>query len=236
MPNPRLNLLVRKNAGRRLLPVLKKKLASALNVLPSTVNFLPLEESDQIREQALCAFPPRYDLEPEADTVGVVHLSTALINKRWQALLEANPDGFILVDPTFSNQVVVDVDRDDTGREIAIVAVWGADWGNANRKPLDMNKVAARELALGYVKAKESAGLEFVLLDDATIEEEFGWVFFYDSKRHVESGDYRDVVVGNAPIVITRADGCIHETGTAFPVEHYLEKFRRLRPTRVPAP
>ena len=173
---------------------------------------------------------------PEADTVGVVHLSTALINKRWQALLEANPDGFILVDPTFSNQVVVDVDRDDTGREIAIVAVWGADWGNANRKPLDMNKVAARELALGYVKAKESAGLEFVLLDDATIEEEFGWVFFYDSKRHVESGDYRDVVVGNAPIVITRADGCIHETGTAFPVEHYLEKFRRLQPTRVPAP
>jgi len=81
MPNPRLNLLVRKNAGRRLLPVLKKKLASALNVLPSTVNFLPLEESDQIREQALCAFPPRYDLEREADNMRI-SASTSQMSRR----------------------------------------------------------------------------------------------------------------------------------------------------------
>jgi hypothetical protein len=58
-----------------------------------------------------------------------------------------------------------------------------------------------------------------------TIERAFGWVFFYDSKRHVETGDFRDALAGNAPIVVTKSDGQVHVTGTAFPIEHYLKKF-----------
>jgi hypothetical protein len=86
----------------------------------------------------------------------------------------------------------------------------------------------ARQIALSYVKAHERGyGAELVLLDRYTIERSFGWVFFYDSKRHDETGDFRDAVAGNAPIVVTREDGRVHVTGTALPVEHYLEKFNR---------
>lgn len=63
--------------------------------------------------------------------------------------------------------------------------------------------------------------------DQETIERSFGWVFSYDSKRHDETRDIRDAIAGNAPIVVTKADGRIHVTGTADPVEHYLEKFSR---------
>jgi hypothetical protein len=83
----------------------------------------------------------------------------------------------------------------------------------------------ARQIALTYLRSQELApGIELVL-DDDTIEKAFGWVFFYDSKRHAETGDFRDALAGNAPIVVTKADGQVHETGTAFPLEHYLKRF-----------
>jgi hypothetical protein len=38
----------------------------------------------------------------------------------------------------------------------------------------------ARQIALDYVKAKgREAGLDFVLLENQTIERNFGWIFFY---------------------------------------------------------
>lgn len=89
-----------------------------------------------------------------------------------------------------------------------------------------MIKDEARQIALAHVKAMErEAQLELVILDAHTIERSYGWVFFYDSQRHVQSGDFRDSIAGNAPILITKADGKIHETGTAMPIEHYLKKF-----------
>jgi hypothetical protein len=89
-----------------------------------------------------------------------------------------------------------------------------------------VTKHEARLAALSYVKAKEhDAGCELVLLDGKTLEREFGWIFVYDSKMHAETGDFRHALAGNAPIVVTRADGKIHETGTAFPLEEYLKRF-----------
>jgi hypothetical protein len=91
-----------------------------------------------------------------------------------------------------------------------------------------MTKRDAQRIAVEYLKAKQAqAGSELVLLSAKTIERSFGWVFFYDSKLHVETGDLRYALAGNAPIVITRADGRIHETGTAHPLEHYLANFEK---------
>ena len=91
---------------------------------------------------------------------------------------------------------------------------------------MSLTRAEAQQRAQSYVRSKESkAGFELVLLDGLTIERAFGWVFFYDSKRHVETGDDRDSILGNAPIVITRTDGQVHVTGTAFPIEYYLKKF-----------
>ena len=72
----------------------------------------------------------------------------------------------------------------------------------------------AKRMVLEYLKRKEpGAGCELVLLESMTTERDFGWVFFYDTKRHTETGDFRDSLAGNAPIVVTRVDGEIHLTG-----------------------
>lgn len=89
-----------------------------------------------------------------------------------------------------------------------------------------MTKTEATQIARDHVKRIEpEIGCELVLLDSKTLERQFGWVFFYDSRQHAETGDFRHALAGNAPIVVTRHDGKIHETGTALPLEEYLQKF-----------
>jgi len=58
-------------------------------------------------------------------------------------------------------------------------------------------------------------------------EHDFGWVYFYDGSAHVETGKVNDALVGNAPLIVDRSDGKLYITGTAHPIEHYLQEFRR---------
>ena len=59
-----------------------------------------------------------------------------------------------------------------------------------------------------------------VMIDDRyTIEREYGWVFF----QYVPSA----IVAGNAPVLVTRADGVVWSLGTAEPVDAYLARFER---------
>jgi len=64
-------------------------------------------------------------------------------------------------------------------------------------------------------------------------EHDFGWLYFYDSSRHAQSHDVRDALVGNAPLIVDRVDGMLYVTGTALPVEHYLDEHRRGNRTRA---
>ncbi|MDH3700991.1 MAG: YrhB family protein [Alphaproteobacteria bacterium] len=69
--------------------------------------------------------------------------------------------------------------------------------------------------------------LELAIIENETIEGNFGWVFFYETKKYLESGDFRDGLLGNAPIIVSKLDGRLHETGTAEPIEFYIENFKR---------
>ncbi len=70
---------------------------------------------------------------------------------------------------------------------------------------------------------------ECVLLDEETIEKDWGWVFFYQSREYLEGGDELSALAGNAPYIVNRHDGSLHETGTAQPVEYYIEAYERPR-------
>jgi hypothetical protein len=84
----------------------------------------------------------------------------------------------------------------------------------------------ARAIAQNYLnKIAGGDETELVLLLDATIERAFGWVFFYNSRRFVETGDPDSVMAGNAPFIVSATDGSIYDTGTAEPIENYIERF-----------
>jgi hypothetical protein len=69
--------------------------------------------------------------------------------------------------------------------------------------------------------------VEVKLREHETLEKPFGWVFFFNSTAFIKSGDIRDAVAGNAPFIIDSNDGSIHETGTALPIECYLENYEK---------
>lgn len=85
----------------------------------------------------------------------------------------------------------------------------------------------ARRLALGRLAEYERAGGHpLALLEDRALVLPYGWVFFYQSRRFLETGDPIEAVAGNAPLLVTRA-GELYETGTAHRLETYLREFER---------
>ena len=73
----------------------------------------------------------------------------------------------------------------------------------------------------------EGEDYKLVIIDNATINNDFGWVFFYNSNKYIETHNFSDMLVGTAPIIISRKDGSMHETGTAEPVEYYIENLKK---------
>jgi Immunity protein 35 len=84
----------------------------------------------------------------------------------------------------------------------------------------------ARQLALNYIESGSPNDREVVLLEDKTMEKLRSCLDgFFFSKRYVETADDRYELYGNGPIVVTKADGQVHQIGTAFPLDHYLRRF-----------
>ncbi len=50
-----------------------------------------------------------------------------------------------------------------------------------------------------------ASGDEFILIYDKTIEVGEGWVFFYNSREFIETGDLSSALAGNGPIFVDRS-------------------------------
>ena len=85
---------------------------------------------------------------------------------------------------------------------------------------------AAKQVVQAYLEVQNpSLRNALMVLDDATIDLDYGWVFFYDSRAHIETGEIKHAIAGNAPILVEQADGSLHVLGTAYPLEHYIREY-----------
>lgn len=98
-----------------------------------------------------------------------------------------------------------------------------------------MTQDEAQRIAAAYVASEsEAAGVDLVLLEERTVEKAFGWVFFYDTKEFLRTGDDFVRAVGNAPFIVDRSSGKVAVAGTGRPIEDYLalyERFGTCHPT-----
>jgi len=67
---------------------------------------------------------------------------------------------------------------------------------------------------------------DFVIVPGSTMEREFGWVFFYQSRRYLETGDLTERIVGNGPVIVNRITSQVTIFGSSQPIEHYIEKYQ----------
>ena len=89
-----------------------------------------------------------------------------------------------------------------------------------------IDKNEATTIAEEYLKTIPSIGdVELALMPEHTREFEKGWVFFYQSRRFVETGDMMEMVGGNAPLIVDKMDGSVHVTGTGRPIEDYVSEY-----------
>lgn len=89
---------------------------------------------------------------------------------------------------------------------------------------VDAKALVKRKLA-EMVSQDES--VEFVLVEDATIEKEWGWVFFYQNKKYIETGEVKYALAGNAPYIVNRNTSEIISTGTAHNIEYYINEYEQ---------
>ena len=85
-----------------------------------------------------------------------------------------------------------------------------------------MDVSAARKLVEQQILSRLDG---FSIMDSATAEYDFGWLFYYQTDAYIGSGDFRDMAVGHGPVFVDRTMGRIFETGSAYSKEHYIEAY-----------
>jgi hypothetical protein len=98
--------------------------------------------------------------------------------------------------------------------------------------PAPLTKVEAREIAANELKQKSPPDDLFVICDEETIERLFGWVFFFQSERFLRTGEFRDRLAGNGPIMVNKYDATIEFGGTAMPPEYWIKEYERRRTSK----
>ncbi len=90
-----------------------------------------------------------------------------------------------------------------------------------------MNKHEAQRLVEAELERTKDTydPIDCVVLEDETLEKEWGWVFFYQSKAYVDTGDFGDMLAGNAPIIVNCNTGELVHTGAAQELEQYIKEY-----------
>lgn len=67
--------------------------------------------------------------------------------------------------------------------------------------------------------------LEFV----SNVEFEYGWIFYYQTKEFIRTGDLNLLLGGNSPILVDKYNSSVHTTGTRRDTDFYIQKYSQFR-------
>jgi Immunity protein 35 len=68
-----------------------------------------------------------------------------------------------------------------------------------------------------------------VVMDEMTLTKPYGWVFFYNSRRYLETRDILHAIAGNGPVVVLADTGEVVTLGTARRWEEAIAAFEQQR-------
>ena len=90
-----------------------------------------------------------------------------------------------------------------------------------------LTKSEAETLVREELRRMETPELPFAIVESATLEKPFGWVFFYNSKRFIETQEIIYQLAGNGPIFVNKATGVVTVSGTNKPLRVLIEEYER---------
>jgi hypothetical protein len=93
-----------------------------------------------------------------------------------------------------------------------------------------MDRDTARQAVLKHLKAKYPiADDDLVILDDRTRATDYGWVFFFNSRRFIETRNVLYALGGNGPVVFERDTAAIIELPSHSPPDEALRQYEATR-------
>jgi hypothetical protein len=86
----------------------------------------------------------------------------------------------------------------------------------------------AKELAQQAIgKTWSRTDDELVIQGQFTVEFDNGWVFYYQSKKYLETENILFRLMGNGPVIIDKEEGLAYQAGTGEPIQYWIEEFKK---------
>ena len=63
------------------------------------------------------------------------------------------------------------------------------------------------------------------IVDENTLDYEWGWAFFYNSREYLETGNISSALAGNGALLVNKYTGDIATTGTGRPLAEYVQEY-----------
>ncbi|WP_168222986.1 YrhB domain-containing protein [Oceanicola sp. D3] len=85
------------------------------------------------------------------------------------------------------------------------------------------------EQALELVREKIAtiSDHDFVVEEERTMDRTYGWIFFYNTKAYLSSGDPSDIMPGTAPIIVLH-DGSVVPMPSSMPPQAAILRFEEM--------
>ena len=92
-----------------------------------------------------------------------------------------------------------------------------------------MDQKNAKQLVIEKLAEKVNSHepVEWLIIENETIEKEWGWVFFYQSRLYMETNNFTEMLTGNAPYIVNKHTGDVVITGTAYPLDFYIQEYEK---------
>ncbi len=103
---------------------------------------------------------------------------------------------------------------------------------NIPTRLIKSNITYKQALDIALIKVKEyekESGFNLKLVEQFTLRKEFGWIFFYTTRKYFETKIDEEKIAGNAPFIVDNLNGEIIELGTADETAYYIHLYRKYR-------
>lgn len=90
-----------------------------------------------------------------------------------------------------------------------------------------LEKNDALERVVRSLSEKTPAGQSWIVLEKDTIETPFAWIFFYNSKEYVETGNVIHRLAGNGPVFVNKKTGEVQFYGSTPLLKNIVEAYEK---------
>lgn len=90
-----------------------------------------------------------------------------------------------------------------------------------------IDRASAKAMAWKYIEENFGREPELAIVDREPSDTAHAWIFFYNTKRYLETGEFSEALAGNGPILVNKSTGAIEAFGTAIPLERLFAEYEK---------